>query len=574
MIKKYLTVLALFSSGALAAQGTFAPLDNDYYDLIDRLDIKGYAGNIIFTSVKPYLRKDIAILADSAAKDSSKRFSNVDRRNLEYLRHDNWEWSNIADSGNSEKAILKYFYQKKNDFYQIHTKDFQFQLNPVTYFSYGKDDFSIGGASATNSTYINTRGIELRGDVDNKVGFYTFLTDNQAEFPQYVNNRIAATNTVPGEGFWKGYKGNGVDFFTAGGYIDFNITKHINMQFGQDKNIIGDGYRSLMLSDYSGDYLFAKVNLKVWKLEYTNIFAQMTSDVIGSPPSGDTPYPHKYMALHYLTLNLCKNFNIGLFECITFGNVDTSHNRGYDFTYLNPVIFYKAAENGLGAPDKDHIGACFKWNFLHHVSLYGTVLLDEFNIDEIKAHTGWWGNKQAFQAGLKYIDVLGIHNLDGQLEGNIVPPYTYATYSFSRVTDYSYFANYTNYMQPLADPNGANFYEGIATLKYQPCYRLTLTGKILYTVIGLDSAGLNYGSNLMLSNTTRVHDYGNFIGQGAKTNIAYLSFTFTYQIAHNMFIDLTAIVRNQKSDYAPYTYSDKTVNISFRWNIAKRLQEF
>jgi hypothetical protein len=566
---KCLAIAFILFSSVSFAQSVYAPLDNDYYNLIDRLDIKGYSGNI-FTEVKPYLRKDIARMADSASKDSNLHLSKVDRRNIEYLRHDNWEWSNIQDSGNSLKPILKVFYQKKNDFYEVNTKYFQFQLNPVAYFSIGKDM-----DTSSHTTYINTRGVELRGIIDNRVGFYTLLTDNQAQFPQYVNNRITATNAVPGEGFWGPNGKTGYDFYTANGYIDFKLTKHISTQFGQDKNIIGDGYRSLMLSDNSSNYLFWKVDTKVWKLEYVNIFAQMTSDIIGNPlPQGDVFYPRKYMALHYLTLNVTKNFNLGVFECITFGNTDSIHNRGFDLTYLNPVIFYKAVENGLGAPDKDHIGFNFKWNFLKHCSLYGTVLLDEFNIEEIKANTGWWGNKQAGQIGLKYIDVFGIHNLDAQGEFNIVPPYTYATYSFSSTTNYSYFANYTNYQQSLADPNGANFYEAIGTLKYQPCYRLAFTGKIFYTIIGLDTAGKNFGSNILLSNTTRDHDYGNFIGQGAKTTIIFLSFTASYQIAHNMFIDLSAIMRKEKSLYSAYNNNDNSFSVSFRWNIAKRLQEF
>ena len=305
---KSLAIAFVFFTSVSFAQSVYAPLDNDYYNLIDRLDIKGYSGNI-FTSVKPYLRKDIARLADSASKDSNLHLSNVDRRNIEYLRHDNWEWSNIQDSGNSVKPILKFFYQKKNDFYEIHTKNFQFQLKPVAYFSIGKDM-----DSGSRTTYINTRGVELRGIIDNKVGFYTLLTDNQAEFPTYVNNRIVTTNAIPGEGFWGPNGKTGYDFYTVNGYIDFKLTKHISTQFGQDKNIIGDGYRSLMLSDNSSNYLFWKIDTKVWKLEYVNIFAQMTGDIIGNPlPQGDVFYPRKYMALHYLTLNVTKNFNIGVY---------------------------------------------------------------------------------------------------------------------------------------------------------------------------------------------------------------------------------------------------------------------
>ncbi len=570
-MKKYLFFSLLIPFISLKSQSVYAPLNSDYYNLIDRLDIKGYSGNIA-TSVKPFLRKDIASLSDALSKDSLIRFSRVDKQNLHYLQNDNWEWSTEKDSGNSKKPLWGEIYRKRNAFYAINNKDFLLQINPVASFSYGRDN--------SQTTYLNTRGFELRGMVDERIGFYTFLTDNQAAFPQYVDTRIAATGVIPGEGFWKSFKTNGYDFYTANGYVDFKITKHISTQFGQDKNFIGDGYRSLMLSDNSSNYLFWKIDTKIGKLEYLNIFAEMTADPSGSPGGtpGDVFYPRKYMALHYLNLKLTKKFSIGLFESVTFGNTDSLHNRGFDLNYLNPVIFYNAVENGLGAPDKDHIGINWKWNFLQHFSLYGTVLLDEFNISQLRAGTGWWGNKQAGQLGLKYIDIFGISNLDLQLEADIVPPYTYSTYSFSKTTNYSYYANYSNYGQALADPNGANFYEYIGILRYQPFYRFSFTGKLLYTIIGLDPPSgnppQNWGSNIMLSNTTRVQDYGNYITQGVRTTILYFSFTTSYQLTHNMFIDLTAIIRQESSQLTSYGSSDNIVSVAFRWNIAQRLQDF
>ncbi|HTB07184.1 MAG TPA: hypothetical protein VK806_09550 [Bacteroidia bacterium] len=578
-MKRHFTIIILFYSSLSLAQNIYAPLDNDYNSLIDRLDIKGYSGKI-FTSVKPYSRKEIAALADSLSKDSTIRFSKVDKQNLQYLRDDNWEWSNVKDSGNSKRSFIWNLYKKKNAFYEVNKPDFQMQVNPVIEFSYGKDNDAPGlGKAISQSTYINTRGGEIEGTIDKRVSFYTMLTDNQAAFPQYVSNYVGATSAVPGEGFWKPFKTNGYDFYSFEGYIDFNFTKHISTQFGQGKNFIGDGYRSLFLSDFSSNYLYWKIDTKVWKFDYINVFAQMTADIILTPspapaPQGDVAYPHKYMALHYLSYNVSKKLNLSFFECITFGNTDSVHNRGFDPSYLNPIIFYKAVENGMGAPDKDHIGFSLKWNLLNHFSLYGSVILDEFNLDEIKAGNGWWGNKQGGQIGVKWVDIFGIHNLDGQLEENFVPPYTYATYSFSKSTNYSYYANYTNYQQPLADPLGANFYETIGILRFQPYYKWSFTGKLFYDQTGLDILGLNYGSNIMLSNTTRVQDYNNFIGQGAKTTILYLSFTATYKLAHNMFIDATAIIRNEQSVQAQYTNDDKTFSVSFRWNIAKRLQEF
>jgi len=569
MLKFYTFLIFLSGFAQVRAQSVFAPIDKDYYDLIDRMDIKGYTG-FLFTNIKPTLRVNIAALADSASSDTARHFSKVDKRNLQYLRDDNWEWSNRNNAGDAPEHILKAFYTKKNALATVNTKYFQVQINPVLNISYGKDADS-GGVRKTTS--ISTRGIELRGLIDGKVGFYTFLTDNQAVFPTYVSNRIATTTAVPGEGYWKSFKKTGYDFYTVAGYVDFPITKHISTQFGEDRNFIGDGYRSLLLSDYSGNYLFWKVSTKVWKLQYDNVVSQMVGDMLNHT-TGDVFYPRKYMSYHYLTYNVTKHFNIGLFECITFGNTDTIHNRQFDPTYLNPIIFFKAAENGLGAPDKDHLGLTWKWNLFRHLSFYGQILIDEFNLVEIRSKKGWWGNKQAGQVGLKYIDVAGVRNLDIQLEGNIVPPYTYTHFSYSKSTDYSYYANYSNTDQPLAHPSGANFYEGIALLRYQPFYRFTFTGKYFYTVTGLDGPGQDWGSNIMIGYNHRMDDYGNYITQGYHTTIQLISLCLTTRIAHNMFIDLSAIWRQEVSTFYSYNSDDKSVMVSFRWNIGKRLQEF
>jgi hypothetical protein len=69
---------------------------------------------------------------------------------------------------------------------------------------------------------------------------------------QWVKDRHA----VPGAGFYQDFKGTGYDYFDARGYITFNAAKYIDIQFGYDKNFIGDGYRSLFLSDFSAPYFF------------------------------------------------------------------------------------------------------------------------------------------------------------------------------------------------------------------------------------------------------------------------------------------------------------------------------
>jgi hypothetical protein len=329
----------LIGASCLFSQSVSAPLNPDYYHLIDRYEIlSGNFGKNMFASSKPLRRSDIAALADSAAF-TSKNLSKIDQKNLRYLRDDNWEWSAAPDSGKSAKPVLRYFYTKRNALYTVNEKAFMLQVNPVALFSYGNDGYD----GQQKNVYLNTRGFEMRGCVDGKLGFYAFVTDNQAVFPEYVSRKIDSSLVVPGEGFWTKFKSNGQDFYTARGYINFNFTKHINTQFGHDKNFTGNGYRSILLSDYSANYLYWKTDLRFRRFQYTVLFAQMVANT--QQHSADVYYPRKYMAMHYFTANVTKFLNIGLFESITFGNTDSIQNRGFDPNYLNPVIFYKAIEN-------------------------------------------------------------------------------------------------------------------------------------------------------------------------------------------------------------------------------------
>lgn len=108
-----------------------------------------------------------------------------------------------------------------------------------------------------------------------KVGFSSFISENQERGPQFFQQQVQRFDAVPGVGFYKRFKKTGVDYFDARGYVTFNAAKFIDFQIGYDKNFIGNGYRSLFLSDWGNSYLFAKINTKIWKLNYQNIFMEL-----------------------------------------------------------------------------------------------------------------------------------------------------------------------------------------------------------------------------------------------------------------------------------------------------------
>ena len=545
------------------SQGTNAPLNKDYYHLIDRLEIRnGKMAPIHHSAVKPYSRTAIGVFLDSTANNSNLT-STSDKFNYNYLSNDNWKWT-TASENLSANPIWNTIYKHKADFLYGEDKNeaISIHVSPILY-------LSIGGESAdTKYTYINTRGIQISGMIDKKVGFYTFLAENQMRAPLYVRDWGSEYHTVPGEGFWKGFGESGYDFFTATGYISFNATKHINFQFGHDRQFIGDGYRSMIMSDFSPPALFLKINTNVWRINYTNLFTQVFADAYAQVGGsvGNTQFPKKYLVAHRLSFNIGNNVNLGVFESVVFGREDSLGNNHFELSYLNPIIFYRSIEHQNGSLDNALIGIDAKWNFLQHFSLYGQIMFDELKQGELINNKGWWGNKIAYQLGLKYIDVFNISNLDLQLEYNYARPYTYSHSSI--------YSSYANYNQAMAHPLGANFKEFIGIIRFQPIPKLSLTGKLIIANYGLDLANSNFGKDILKDYNTRNSDEGNFTGQGIATDLIFTDFTASYMIWHNTFFDAKLLYRSQDSADVQFNQKSTIYTVSFRWNIAQRLQEF
>ncbi|UYZ61746.1 hypothetical protein [Hymenobacter weizhouensis] len=566
---------------------TFVPLDVDVYRLIDRYAILHGPDSLgdPHTSVRPYTRAAVARLAERMLQDSAAGLSRQDRFNIRYLLRDNWHNTRQDSAINQrERPLLRYFYQRPSDLYSVEQPDFSLRVNPVAGLSLGNSD------GAKSYTFLNTRGVQVEGTIDERLGFYTFLADNQMAVPLYVQQRVERDSAVAHEGFWKPFKTTPgqYDFLSARGYLTYAAGRHVSLQLGHDRNHIGNGYRSLILSDYAAPYLFLKVQTRIWKFHYQNLFAQL----IANNPALDDDYERKYLAFHHLSLDVLPNLNVGLFESVLYSGytqtediVGTPPNttrvprlrrRGFELQYLNPIIFYRAIEQSTGSEDNALLGADFKWNLFKRVQLYGQLVLDEFVLSEIRSGNGWWANKQAVQLGVRYINVAGIRNFDVQGEFNFIRPFTYQ--------HEDRFRSYQHAAQPLAHPMGANLWELMGIASYQPLPRLHVVAKGFLVKQGLDPAGLdpartNYGSNVLRSYNTRPQEYGYQVGSGLTSTLFHGDLTATWQAAHNLWLDGKLIYRRrtfENSTPAPYFTADggALASVALRWNIAQRLHEF
>jgi hypothetical protein len=559
IIKTIVRVCILFFPYLAFSQSTYLPQGHKHQQLLERLEIKLQRNNDLNVATPLPLSRRIAVrvaeYADSVHAAEGNLLTPVDQHNLRSLLWNNSEWV-TGDKSDflSKRNLWNTFYKTKANLIEVNEKDFFLAFNPVL-----QQQQSIESDN-DERVFLNSKGVTFRGMIANRIGFSAYLTDNQERGPLFVQERINTSPfAVPGVGYFKKFKTTGTDYFEARGSINFTAAKYLDFQFGYDKNFIGNGYRSLFLSDFGNSYLFLKINTRIWKLNYQNIFMELTPQFLRTR---DELMDKKYAAVRHLSINATKWLNVGLFEAVVFGR-----KNHFDFTYLNPIIFLRVAEHQNGSADNAMIGFDFKANVAKRFQFYGQWLLDEFKLSEVRGGKGWWANKFGLQVGGKYVDAFKVRNLDLQGEINWVRPFTYSHYDSV--------SNYTHYNQPMAHPFGSNFMEAVGIIRYQPHPKWTAMARLIYWQKGLDSANSNFGGNIFKLNSSRSGDYGYSIPSGVKATGVNAHLAVSFEVKENLFLDASVLLRKYTVDENPTLNRDANViTAGVRWNVFRREYDY
>jgi hypothetical protein len=398
-------------------------------------------------------------------------------------------------------------------FFEVAGKDYWFVVDPGVDLQVGRD--SRDGVA----TYNNTRLVNVSGGIGSQITFGTSIQESQGRFPGYFEREVRLRapdggnpGIVPGRGIAEDGGENIFDYPVATGYVNYKPSKYFDLQLGHGQHFIGDGYRSLVLSDNSQPFPYFKLNAKFWKLDYTVLYTSLRD--VRSEVTADDSFRTKFMTHHYLSWNATKRLNIGLFESVLWQD---DNQRGFDFNYLNPMIFYQSIELQTGSRGGNALlGFTAKYKFTDFITGYGQLTLDEFSGASVVRGAGSYQNKSAYQLGVKWQNAFKLPNLMVQLEYNRVRPYTY---SHNTVV-----LNYANSNQALAHPWGANFYETILIGRYTKD-RWYGIAKAIYGERGYDillhGDTAFYGGNIYGSEDDRISDNGNETVQGNISNFFF-----------------------------------------------------
>ncbi len=412
------------------------------------------------------------------------------------------------------------------------TDKFHLTIDPLFNFEFGKDLADTSG----EKLYKNTRGFIVRGSIGEKFAFESSFYENQATYAKYIDSYIAGTNNlfpqtanysydvIPGQGRAKKFKTNGYDFGMASGYVSYSPIKMFNIQVGHGKHFIGDGYRSLLLSDNAFNYPYARITTTYKNIQYTNLytsFMNLTDAGATTPAHIERLFQKKIGSFQFLSVNLFHRLQLGLFQGMIWEAADSTNRQYTNFNTFDPIIGVNALTYGLHNENNVLLGGTLKLKITKSISLYGQYMLDDVYSDKGR---GDIRKKYGYQIGFKYFDLFTIKNLHVQAEYNSVRPYAYAA-------ENSY-QSYTHYNQALAHPLGANFNEAVGFINYR-VRDFFIEIKANYAVKGMDSLANNFGGNIFKSDNqfSIVQSLENIhTTQGLKTTIMYQDIHIGYLV--------------------------------------------
>jgi hypothetical protein len=444
------------------------------------------------TSVKPYKAAEVY------------RFVYPDTvQHYQRVPHTNWlsKVVNVLGYENflefDEHGYVKHYGKiltKDSVYYEDHIYDRQYKprkvyvaINPIVNIGFGYD------LTAKRFLTYNLKGLELRADIGKKVTIYTSFLNTVGKFPTYINIYNLQTGAVPGEGNIRNRGKSGLDFSSINAYVSYSPVKQFNLEVGNGKHFIGDGYRSLFLSDNSYTYPYLQLTTTVWRIKYVTIYAELIDNLKNFNDFG-AGFPRKLATFNYLSVDAAKFLSLGVFEGITWRRTTSKGNNFFDYNFLNPIIGVRAFQKKLDPNTTKVYGLNAKVTLPKYIVLYGQYMFNHWGKRNTSdRRTGW-------QAGAKYFDVGGVKNLNFQVEYNSVRPYSYQGEDSA--------IGYNHYNQSLAHPMGANFNELLVLLNYQ-YKRFYASYKLSYILTATDTAlNQNYGNNILdfASQATTIDD--------------------------------------------------------------------
>lgn len=439
----------------------------------------------------------------------------------------------------------------KKHLFEITGKDYSISISPVLDISRGRDLMDTN----ERKLFLNTRGIYVEGDLFTNFSFSTAFYENQGRFTEYesdyyrsIGEQYYITDStyqtqnamIPGAARTKPFKTDGFDYAFAVGSFVFAPFKSLSVEAGNNTQFIGDGYRSLLLSDNSGGSPYFRINWNIGSKFSFSYYRTRFMNLLRKPlsSSAESYYEAKGFSVNYFTYKPLDNLAISLFEGIIWNRGNASSSKFSNPMYFNPIPGLSA----LVVQDTNEINALYGVNagfqFFKNHRLYGQLAIQEFNSEKL-----------AFQFGYRGYEFFGLKDIMIQMEYNNVQNGVYATGN-SRL-------NYSHFNLPVGHIKGNGFQEVVFRANYELRRVYADVKSVLYFVKNYSSTNLLvYNDNAkVFSGNISIHTFEIGYRFNRKMNLCLFG-NWTYRSTSEKDVNSTNLVSIGLKTALLHHYSD------------------
>lgn len=381
--------------------------------------------------------------------------------------------SKIADTSRQYYEFTYRLFQKH--LFEVKGKNYYLTISPVFDFTLGRDLAD----TVQRRLFQNTRGFHIEGDLFDNFSFSTSLYENQSRHAyyqsdyyqligeRYVNSADSSyavfNAVVPGSARTKPFKGDGFDYAYAIGSIVYKPWDVLTISAGNTSRFIGNGYRSLLLSDNSCPAPFYQLKYRFaprWEFVYMR---SKLLNLLRRPASttAEAYYEAKGYAVNYLSFQASSKVNIALFEGTIYSRGDSVTSRHSHPLYYNPIPGLSAFL--LGDDEANTIlGLDIGYSPSQQVRIYAQVAFNN--------KSEGYGT----QLGVRLSEPFDWANCFAQFEWNHTSNNLYQSVN-PRL-------NYAHYNLPLAHAKGGGFSEFVLRINYE-WKRLYVDFKSIYYLL-------------------------------------------------------------------------------------------
>jgi len=503
-MKKIVFLLVTCFFYSLYSQIVFVPADNNVYEYLAVLSIKGI---ISFNDdIKP-LSRDYIACRIYELETKKNYLTEIEVQELEFYSK---EYFFELQKFKQEKTrnITSFFNLNDEKRFRVFTHyDSLFSISVDPIFGYDSRSLNIKNHS--------WNGLNLLGSIGPNIGFNLNFKDNHvSNIADQLLNKVSNTTGI---GFFAGN-----DYDEVNGNLTFSWTWG-DFSIGKDYFVWGSGKSGqIILSEKAPSFPFIKLNVyPVSWLDFTYFHGVLNSGVIDSntirinknPDRIHDELVEKYMVAHIITARPYPNLNLSLGESIVYSD-------RFQPIYLIPVLFFRLVDHYQNFSDASGGNAQLFSNISYKNSYLNTEFYSTLFIDELTLTKYLRGEDApkavAYTVGTVIVDP-GIKDISINLEYTKLDPDVYF-----HEDDAQLYTNYKYQMGHWIGSNGDQIHFSVM--------KKILRG--LQLLVSYDYIRKGHSPQL----GELLYQPGQNFLYGLKTNYRFINTLISYELIHDLFV--------------------------------------